>query len=50
MNSNPNGDINFSVLEIYLSIYQSMMTNKWNSGYTKNTNNGFSSEYFIFIH
>ena len=26
-----------------------MMKNKWNNGYTKNTNNGFSSEYFSYI-
>ena len=27
-----------------------MMINKWNSGYNKNTNNGFSSEYFVLIY
>ena len=26
------------------------MKNKWNSGYTKSTNNGFSSEYFVLIY
>ena len=26
-----------------------IMKNKWNSGYTKSTNNGFTSEYFVLI-
>ena len=31
----------------YLSIYLYLMMKVWNSGNTKNTNNGFSSEYFV---
>ena len=27
-----------------------MMKNKWNSGYTKNINNGFSSKYFVLLY